>query len=46
MPPDEFKAFAESLIMLTEEAARHGVSIGRFVTIMLSDDDGKSPARH
>jgi hypothetical protein len=46
MPPDEFKAFAESLVMLTEEATRHGVSIGRFVTIMLSDGAGKSPARH
>ena len=27
MPPDEFKALAESLVMLTAEAARYGVSV-------------------
>ena len=36
----------EHLALLKEEAARDGMSVARFVTIMLDEDDGAPPARH
>jgi hypothetical protein len=46
MPPDEFKASAESLIMLTEEAARYGVPVSELAKIMLDYDDEETPGGH
>ena len=43
MPPDEFKALAESLVMLNAEAARYGVSAGELAKIMLAYNDGELP---
>ena len=45
MPPDEFKALAESLVMLDAEAARYGVSAGELAKIMLAYNDGELPPR-
>src|SRR4051812_1915621 len=39
MPPNERLALVEQLALLKEQAAREGMSVGRFVTIMVSDDD-------
>jgi len=47
MRPGERKVLLEQLAILEEEAAGHGVSVGRFVRrIMLADDEGgcKSPS--
>ena len=43
MPPDEFKALAESLVMLTAEAARYGVSAGELTKIILDYNDRELP---
>jgi len=44
MPPDEFKVLAESLVMLSEEAARYGMSVSSLAEITLDYADGESPA--
>ena len=36
----------EQLAFLREGAARLGVSVPRFLTILFDEDDGQSPARH
>ena len=46
MPPHERKALVEHLAIIREEAARYGVSVSRFVTTMLDDEDGELPDRH
>ena len=46
MPPDEFKALAESLVMLTAEAARYGVSVSGLAKIMLDYNDAELSPRH
>ena len=43
MLPGERETLVEKLAILEQEAARYGVSVGRFVTIMLGGDDGESP---
>jgi hypothetical protein len=45
MSPGERNTLVEQLAIIEKEATRCGVSVGRFLTIML-DDDGDSPARH
>jgi len=46
MPPDELKALAESLVMLTAEAARYGVSVSGLAKIMLDYNDAELSPRH
>ena len=45
MPSGERKVLVEQLAILEERAARYGVSVAKFVTILLGDDDGDSPSR-
>ena len=48
MASRERRVLVEHLALLKEEAAREGMPVARFVTIMLGDDDrdGEAPARH
>ena len=46
MPPGERNALFEQLAIIEHEATRHGMSVSRFVRIMLGGDDGKPPIRH
>ena len=46
MPLGKRNTLFEQLVAIIEQdAARHGMSVGRFVKIMLCGDDGKSPFR-
>src|SRR4051812_1827124 len=45
LPPGERNALFEQLAIIEQEAARHGVSVTRFVRIMLGGDDEESPDR-
>jgi hypothetical protein len=45
MSSGERNALFEQLAIIEREAARYGVSVSRFVRIMLGGDDGESP-RH
>jgi len=42
----ERKILVEDLAILKQEAARYGMSVSRFVTTMLDEDDAASSARH
>ena len=46
LPPGERNTLFEQLPIIEQQAARFGVSVGRFVAIMLDEDDGASPAQH
>jgi hypothetical protein len=46
MLPGERNALFEQFAIIEHEAARHGMSVSRFVRIMLGGDDGKPPSRH
>jgi len=47
MPAGERNALFEQLAVIEQQAARFGVSVGRYVRIMLGgEDNGKSPDRH
>ena len=46
MSPGERKAWFEQLATFERQAARYGMSVARFVRVMLGRDDGKSPTRH
>src|SRR3954453_7955026 len=43
MSPGERKAWFEQLATFERQAARYGMSVARFVRIMLGRDDGKLP---
>ena len=46
MSPGERKAWFEQLATFERQAARYGMSVARFVTIMLGGTNGKSTPRH
>jgi len=44
MPPRERLVLVEHLAILREKAASEEMSVGRYVTLMLGDHEGESPA--
>jgi len=46
MSPGERKALFEQLATIERQAARYGMSVARFVRVMLGRGDGKSLTRH
>jgi len=46
LPPAERNTLFEQLPLIEQQAARFGVSVSRFIGIMLDEDDGELAARH